>query len=42
MGAINPETELPAFIEKLEKSGINEILAEKQRQLDEWKKTLSE
>ncbi len=42
MGAINPETELPAFIEKLEKSGINEVLAEKQRQLDEWKKTLSE
>ncbi|MDO5425580.1 MAG: ABC transporter substrate-binding protein [Eubacteriales bacterium] len=42
MGAIDPATELPAFLEKLEKSGINEIIAEKQRQLDEWNATLEE
>lgn len=38
-GSLNPETELPKFIEKLEKSGINDIIAEKQRQFDEWQST---
>lgn len=42
MGAMDPSVELPAFLEKLEKSGINVILEEKQNQLDEWKKTLTE
>ena len=35
-GMLDPETELPKFIEKLKEAGIDEIIAEKQRQLDEW------
>lgn len=35
-GQLDPETELPAFIEKLKASGIDEIIAEKQSQLDAW------
>ena len=42
MGAMDPATELPAFLKKLEKSGINVIIEEKQKQLDEWKETLKE
>lgn len=42
LGAMDPSVELPKFLEKLEKSGINTILEEKQKQLDEWKKTLQE
>ncbi len=42
MGAMDPSVELPAFLEKLEKSGINVILEEKQKQLDEWKETLAD
>ena len=30
------------FLKKLEKSGINVIIEEKQKQLDEWKETLKE
>ena len=35
-GTINPETELPKFIEKLNDSGAQKIIDEAQRQLDEW------
>ena len=30
------ETTLPVFQEQLKSAGIDEIIAEKQRQLDEW------
>ena len=30
------ETTLPEFQEQLKSAGIDEIIAEKQRQLDEW------
>ncbi len=36
-GAVNPETELPKFIEALNSAGLQEIIAEKQAQLDAWK-----
>lgn len=35
-GQLDPETELPAFIDKLKASGIDEVIAEKQAQLDAW------
>jgi putative aldouronate transport system substrate-binding protein len=30
---------LPQFLEKMKKSGADKIIAEKQRQIDEWKAT---
>ena len=35
-GTVDPETELPKFIEKLNASGAQKIVDEAQRQLDEW------
>ena len=35
-GEINPEEVLPTFIEELEDAGINDIIADKQAQLDAW------
>jgi putative aldouronate transport system substrate-binding protein len=35
-GFLNPETEIPAFVQELQEAGIDTILAEKQRQLDQW------
>lgn len=37
-GAVDPEIVLPEFIEKLKAAGIDEIVEEKQRQLDKWAK----
>lgn len=37
-GSLDLKTELPEFISKLKSSGIDTIIAEKQRQLDEWLK----
>jgi putative aldouronate transport system substrate-binding protein len=37
-GSVNPDKILPEFIAKLKSSGIEKIIAEKQKQLDEWKK----
>lgn len=37
-GSVDPTTELPKFIQKLKEAGIDDIIAEKQRQLDEWLK----
>lgn len=37
-GAVDPETVLPEFYEKLEAAGSEKIIAEVQRQLDEWAK----
>lgn len=42
LGAMDPSVEIPKFLDKLEKSGINKILEEKQRQLDEWKEASQE
>lgn len=38
-GQLDPETTLPEFIEKLEKSGINDIIQEKQSQYEAWLST---
>lgn len=38
-GAVDPDEMIPEFIEKLKASGVDKIVAEKQRQLDEWAKT---
>ncbi|MBR5586991.1 MAG: ABC transporter substrate-binding protein [Clostridia bacterium] len=38
VGAVDPETELPKFLKKLEAVGSNDVIAEAQRQYDEWKK----
>ena len=38
VGSVDPETELPKFLSKLDAVGAQEILAEAQRQYDEWKK----
>lgn len=35
-GALNPEKALPEFISALKAAGIDKIIAENQRQLDEW------
>lgn len=36
-GAIDPDTNIPKFIEKLKAAGAGKIIAEKQRQLGEWR-----
>jgi putative aldouronate transport system substrate-binding protein len=38
-GSLDPKTELPNYIQKLKDAGIDKIIAEKQKQLDEWKKS---
>jgi putative aldouronate transport system substrate-binding protein len=38
-GSVDPEAILPEFISKLKAAGIDKIIAEKQKQLDEWAKT---
>lgn len=35
-GCVDPETEIPVFIKSLKSAGIDKIIAEKQRQLNEW------
>lgn len=35
-GILDPAEKLPEFIEKLKEAGIDKIIQEKQRQLDEW------
>lgn len=35
-GSVNPEEYIPPFIEELEKAGIQDIIEEKQKQLDQW------
>ncbi len=35
-GSIDPTTELPRFLERLEDAGVNDIIAQKQAQLDEF------
>lgn len=37
-GMVDPETVIPEFVKKLEASGIDKIIAEKQAQLDQWAK----
>ncbi|MCY9691431.1 ABC transporter substrate-binding protein [Paenibacillus alginolyticus] len=37
-GGVDPEKILPEFISKLKSAGIDKIIAEKQKQLDEWAK----
>lgn len=39
MGDQTADKILPAFLEKLNKAGAEKIVQEKQRQIDEWKKT---
>lgn len=38
-GTGDPAKVLPEFLDKLKKAGADKIIAEKQKQLDEWKKT---
>lgn len=35
-GAVDPATQLPEFLQALESAGINKVIEENQRQLDEW------
>jgi putative aldouronate transport system substrate-binding protein len=35
-GSVDPDKQLPEFISRLKAAGIDRIIAEKQRQLDEW------
>ena len=37
-GSVDVDAEYPKFLEKLQISGVDKIVAEKQKQLDEWKK----
>lgn len=37
-GSVDPDKVLPQFIEKLKAAGIDKVIADKQRQLDEWAK----
>lgn len=36
-GSVDPETKVPELLERLEQAGVNDIIAEKQAQLDAWK-----
>ena len=36
-GALDPATTIPKFVEELKDAGVDDIIAEKQRQLDEWR-----
>lgn len=36
-GSLDVDTELPKFLEKLESAGVDKVIAEAQRQVDEWK-----
>ncbi|TVY08334.1 ABC transporter substrate-binding protein [Paenibacillus cremeus] len=38
-GTLDPQKELPDYIKKLKDAGMDKVIAEKQKQLDEWKKT---
>ncbi|RTE10877.1 ABC transporter substrate-binding protein [Paenibacillus whitsoniae] len=38
-GSVDPDTVLPDFIAKLKSAGMDKIIAEKQKQLDEWAKS---
>ncbi|WP_079913313.1 ABC transporter substrate-binding protein [Paenibacillus sp. 32352] len=38
-GTADPAKTLPEFLEKMRKAGADKIIAEKQKQIDEWKKT---
>ncbi|MDQ0873870.1 putative aldouronate transport system substrate-binding protein [Paenibacillus sp. V4I3] len=38
-GSVDPEKVLPEFISKLKSAGIDKIITEKQKQLDEWAKS---
>ncbi len=35
-GSVDPTTEIPVFLERLEEAGLGDIIAEKQAQLDAW------
>ncbi|WP_455616970.1 DUF3502 domain-containing protein [Eisenbergiella sp.] len=35
-GTVDPETEIPKYIQKLKDAGVQKVVEEKQRQLDEW------
>jgi putative aldouronate transport system substrate-binding protein len=35
-GSLDPQTELPKFVDKLQEAGMDKIIAEKQKQLDDW------
>lgn len=37
-GSVDPEEYLPKFIEELKRAGIDDVIAEKQKQLDTWVK----
>ncbi|MBP1965343.1 ABC transporter substrate-binding protein [Paenibacillus aceris] len=37
-GTADPDKIQPEFIDKLKKSGVDKVIAEKQKQLDEWRK----
>ena len=41
-GALDPEEYLPQFIEELKAAGIDDIIAEKQKQFDAWYGSKSE
>lgn len=38
-GSLDPEKTIPQYLQKLEAAGVNKVIAEKQRQLDEWVKS---
>ena len=35
-GCVDPDTEIPKFVAALKEAGVDTIIAEKQRQLDQW------
>jgi putative aldouronate transport system substrate-binding protein len=39
MGQVNPETSTPALLKKMKDAGMDKILVEVQKQLDQWAKT---
>ena len=37
MRSLNPSETIPEFLQALDDAGINVVIEEKQKQLDEWK-----
>ena len=35
-GSVDPTTEIPVFLQRLDEAGLGQIIAEKQTQLDAW------
>ena len=38
-GTVDPDTNMQPFLDKMDRAGLNDIIEEMQKQIDEWKTT---